>query len=167
MPIASNLKPIALLLFASLAVAGCHQQPATLVDTTDSPYKVGQVWSYRTRPQEPRATLTVVKVESHPKLGTIVHISLQGLQMKNPRVPGGRSDTVSHLPFAVSALDKSIVKLLHENAPLPEFQGGYKEWRSAFDAGNAGIFTITVAESVDFVETAMNGGPSEVTRKGS
>jgi hypothetical protein len=161
------LKSGAFLLLASLAAAGCGAQPTTLVDTTGSRYQVGQVWSYRTRPQEPQATLTVVKVESHPKLGTIVHISLEGLQMKHPQAPGGYSNTLSHLPMAVEALDRSVVKLLHEKAPLPDFQEGYSEWRSAFDAGEAGIFTVTVAEAVGFAETAMNGGPGEVTRKGS
>ena len=167
MPISSILKSGAFLLLASLAVAGCRAQPSVLADTTGSRYQVGQVWSYRTRPQEPQATLTVVKVESHPKLGTIVHVSLQGLQMKNPQAPGGYSDTLSHLPMSVEALDKSVIKLLREQDPLPDFQDGYEEWRRAFDKGEAGIFTLTVAEAVGFAETAINGGPGEVTRKGS
>lgn len=33
---------------------------------------------------------------------------------------------------------------------------GYEEWRHAFDAGDAGIFTITVAEGVEFVTQAMS-----------
>ena len=61
--------------------------------------------------------------------------------------------------MAVEALDRSAVKLLQEKAPLPDFQEGYSEWRSAFDAGQAGIFTVTVAEAVEFAETALNGGP--------
>ena len=155
------------LLLAFLIAAGCGEQPAALTDTTGSRYQVGQIWSYKTRPQEPQATLTVVKVESHPKLGTVVHVSLQGLQMKNPQAPGGYSDTLSHLPMSVEALNKSVIKLLREQEPLPDFQDGYKEWRRAFDKGEAGIFTVTVAEAVGFAETAINGGPGEVTRKES
>jgi hypothetical protein len=161
---ARTVTPGVFLLLAALA--GCGPEPAALVDTTGSTYRVGQVWSYRTRPQEPESTLTVVKVESHPKLGTIVHISLQGLRMKSPRAPDGYAETISHLPMSAEALDKSVVKLLRENAPLPEFQEGYKEWRRGFDAGKAGFFTIPVAEAVGIAETSLNGG-GEVKRKGA
>lgn len=124
-------------------------------ETNKSKYKVGQVWSYKTRPQEPNSTFTVVKVESSEKLGTIVHVSLQGLKVKNSRHKNGFSDTVSHMPFSEKAIDQSVTKLVKENADLPDYQEGYNQWKQAFDAGKGGIFTITVAEAIEVIEKPL------------
>ena len=56
-------------------------------DATESRYKVGQVWSYKTRPNETKSTFIVVKVENDPKLGNIVHIALRDLKIKIHIVP--------------------------------------------------------------------------------
>lgn len=124
-------------------------------ETSNSKYKVGQMWSYKNRPQEPSSTFTVVKVESSDKLGTIVHISLQGLKVKNSRHKSGFSDTVSHMPFSAKAIDQSVTKLVKENADLPDYQDGYNQWKQAFDAGKGGIFTITVAEAIEVIENPL------------
>ena len=135
---------------------GARPQVApALADTTDSQFRVGQQWNYRTRPQDAGATLVVVKVEASTKLGTIVHISLSGLKHKNPHHPGGLSETVAHLPFSEAALAQSVTDLVEANAPLPEFVDGYNQWRNAFDAGRAGVFSISVAEAVSGMEAAM------------
>jgi len=39
---------------------------------------------------------------------------------------------------------------------LPNFQDGYQEWRDAFEAGRAGIYTITLAETVKVMEVTLN-----------
>ncbi len=122
-----------------------------------SKYRVGQVWSYKTRPQEIGSTLTIVQIEAGGKLGNIVHISVQGLEMENPQVASGRTSEFQHLPMAEEAIDNSVVKMLNENANLPNYPEGYKEWRQAFDAHRAGIFTITVAECIDIAEKAIKG----------
>lgn len=127
-----------------------------MIDTRDSKFHVGEQWNYRARTGEEKSSLTIVKVESSPKLGVIVHVSLAGLRMKNPRAPNGLSETISHMPFAESAIDKSVTDLVVVNVPLPQFEDGYQQWRSAFDAGKGGIYTVTVAEGVDFIEKAVN-----------
>lgn len=53
----------------ALTAYGGAQGPV-LKETTESKYKVGQVWSYKTRPNEEKSTFIVVRVESHPKRGT-------------------------------------------------------------------------------------------------
>src|SRR5687768_15056698 len=79
-------------------------QDSMLKDTTESKYKVGQVWSYKTRPHEKKSTFIVVKVESHPKSGNIVHIALRDLKLRKPG--GDFIEAASHLPFAEDAIDK-------------------------------------------------------------
>ncbi|HXF84133.1 MAG TPA: hypothetical protein VNK49_01985 [Anaerolineales bacterium] len=119
---------------------------------TQSKYRAGQVWRYKTRPAEPQSLLTVVKVETDPKQGTIVHIHVQGLKMKSRYAPTGIVDTISHLPLSEGAMDESVVSLVQENAPLPNYQEGYAEWRQNYEQGHASIFTMPVAKAVDFIE---------------
>ena len=129
-------------------------QDSMLKDTTESKYKVGQVWSYKTRPDEKKSTFIVIRVESHPKLGNIIHIALRDLRLRKPN--GDFIEAASHLPFAEEAINKSAIKLLKEKGELPEYEEGYRLWREAFDAGEAGVYTITVAEAVSVMEETLN-----------
>ena len=129
-------------------------QDSELKDTTESKYKVGQIWSYKTRPNEKNSSFIVLKVENHPKLGNIIHIALRDLKLRKPN--GDFIETAGHLPFAEEAINKSALKLLKEKVDLPDFEEGYSMWREAFDAGKAGIYTITIAEAVDVMEATLN-----------
>ena len=129
-------------------------QDSALRDTTESRYKVGQVWSYKTRPNEKKSSFIILKVENHPKLGNIVHIALRGLKLKKPN--GDFIETAGHLPFAEEFINKSTIKLLKEKAELPDYEEGYGLWREAFEAGKAGVYTITIAEAVEVMEATLN-----------
>lgn len=133
-----------------------YAQAPTLKDTAKSKFKVGQMWSYKTRPGEGNSYFIVTKVETHQKLGIIVHIGVQKLKMKNPQSPDGLSENVGHMPFAEAALSKSTLKILKKKVDLPDFEDGYQTWRKGFDAGRAGVFTVTLAEAVKFMEAILN-----------
>lgn len=133
-----------------------HTEAAVLSDVSNAKYHVGDQWTYRTRPGEGDSTLTIGKVETTPKLGVIVHISLAGLRIKNAHAPTGYSDTIAHMPFAVAALDNSVTAKVGTAAVPLAFADGYGEWRRAFDDGKAGAFTIMVSEGIDFMEQALN-----------
>ena len=128
-----------------------------LIDTTASRYQVGQKWRYRTRPGEEGSYLTVLKVEDSGTLGVVVHVRIEGLRIENPHHPEGVSDTIGHMPMAESALDKSVTVLDSDSLPLSDEDDGYQEWRSAFDAGEAGIWSITVADAVDHIAHTIGG----------
>jgi hypothetical protein len=120
-------------------------------------FQTGQVWSYRTRAGEEDSRLTVVKVEDHERLGTLVHIRVDGVAQKNPHAPDGVSRVIHHMPFTEEALGRSVVELVAADAPVPAtFQEGYGIWKEAFDRDKAGVFTITVAEAIAFCEEATN-----------
>jgi hypothetical protein len=69
--------------------SGCGGDDADmLADTSEGKYHVGERWNYRTRRGEEDSLLTVLKVESSPKLGVIVHVSLDGLRIENPTFQG-------------------------------------------------------------------------------
>lgn len=129
-------------------------QDSMLKDTTESKYKAGQVWSYKTRPDEKKSTFIVLKVENHPKFGNIIHIALRDLKLRKPG--GDFIEAAGHLPFAEEAINKSAVKLLKEEDVFPDYEEGYGLWREAFEAGRAGVYTITVAEAVDAMEKTLS-----------
>jgi hypothetical protein len=129
-------------LFGSCAKQS-SEPPAS--DQSASKFCAGQVWSFKTPPGQLNAKLTVLRVESGGKLGTIVHIALSGVSYGNGQT------TIQHLPFSESAVEQSVTALEDESGPIPDFAEGYRVWREAFDAGKAGVFTITVAEAYDAV----------------
>jgi hypothetical protein len=132
--------------------------PQTIIsqNNKESHYKIGQVWSYKTRKHEDQSTLTIVKIDSDSKLGNIIHISITGLKMKNPDSENDPIDTIGHMPFTEKAIDKSVIKLIKEDSNLPDYKEGYDEWRIAFDNKQAGIYKISVSEAVEKAEKNLN-----------
>ena len=122
----------------SFLFGGCSKQPTRPA----SRFRAGQVWAFTPPTNQPNARLTILRVEDGGKLGTIVHIAVSGVSYGN-----GQSQ-IQHLPFAESAIERSVTTLERESGPVPDFSDGYQQWRQAFDAGKGGIFTITVAEAV-------------------
>lgn len=116
----------------------------------------GQVWSYKTRIGEEGSTVLINKIESDPRLGPIFHISITGVKVKNPRSTSGVTTELPHSPVSKKTLDDSVTKLVAKSKPNPQYLEGYKEWKSAFDNGDAGIFTIPVQEIVGVIEKAVN-----------
>jgi len=65
---------------------------------------------------------------------------------------------IGHSPVSEEAILKSITALISENNTLPDFSDGYGRWKDAFDKNEAGVFSIEVAEIVNFMEEAINRG---------
>ena len=116
----------------------------------------GQVWSYKARPGEEGSTVLINKIESYPKLGKVIHISIFGVKVRNKRAPSGVTSDLPHFPVSETTLNASLVKLLRKSSPNPEYVEGYQTWKTAFDQGDAGVFTISVAEIVGVIEDAIN-----------
>ncbi len=127
---------------------GCPAS-TSIVDSTYSP---GQVWSYNPREGESEATLTILKVEALPKVGTLVHIRVDGVRLKSC---SGAPDltAVAHAPFTREALNRSVRRLLR-TGPVPDFAAGYDSWRQHC----GGVYTTTVAEMEAVDEKTFNQG---------
>lgn len=119
-------------------------------------YAAGQVWKYHVNSGDESSTLQINKVEQDPKLGAIYHISVFRLHISNPRVAGGIQTELPHLPVSKETLDKSVETLV--NAPLRPvaYEEGYTYWKKEFDAGHAGIYTMSVAEIITLAEQTMS-----------
>lgn len=65
-----------------------------------------------------------------------------------------------HGAASLPSLDEDAPGQCHQplgkESPNPAYQEGYATWRKAFEQGEAGIFTVPVAEIVEFVEKAIN-----------
>lgn len=121
-------------------------------------YAVGQRWRCTGRRHDETPTLLINRVDPHPLGGEIFHVTLNGIAVRNPRLPTGVMTTMAHLPVTRQTLDLSIVELVGANlSPDPAYLPGYAEWKQAFDAGQAGSFGVSVAEVLNFVEKGLNG----------
>jgi hypothetical protein len=54
--------------------------------------KEGDCWAYATRPGEESSFLVIRKIETLPKIGEVIHISIYGLKIPNSSAPHGYSD---------------------------------------------------------------------------
>lgn len=144
---------ILVITFSLLLVTGCKERNnSTMTEKSNNSleFKSGQVWAYKTRPQEKDSLLTILLVEKVDKI-MVVHVRLDGLIVKNYRAPNGFSKEAEHIPFTVEALSKSVVKIVAQKDPLP-LPEGYSEWQRA----SGGAHTITVAEAVESLERLVN-----------
>lgn len=116
-----------------------------------------QVWRYRTRAGEEGSRVVVGRVERWERLGVVVHVRLTGLRLANPRIAGGLSGTIDHLPLSEQALGDSVLELTTEPPDLAGFEDGYASWREAFDRGQAGVFSVPLPEVLAFVERGLAG----------
>jgi hypothetical protein len=137
-----------LLSFSGKSLAAQDKSPSCPepTATSDSKFRPGQVWQYNTREHEKGSTLTILKVESLPKLGVIIHIRVDKVRLRNC-TGGPEPNNFEHMPFTREAREKSVTKLVREGN-VPEFQDGYDEWMKAC----GGVYTITVAESIAVAE---------------
>jgi hypothetical protein len=127
------------LLFQPVPQTQCAQPQVT----TDSKFEPGQVWSYKTRPGEERSTVTILRIEKTPKLGTIIHIRIDGVHFSN--CTGGPAPRlVQHAPFNRAALEASLTAKVGSVSVLPDYSAGYGDWLSHC----GGVYTTSVDQMV-------------------
>jgi hypothetical protein len=149
---------LALFCLAVLAQVGlAPKNDVTLKDATDNKFRVGDVWEYETRKGEERSRLTIVKIDNSPELGVIVHIGVDNLRFSNC-LGGPEPEAVPHMPFARKALEASARKRVASEQPLPDFQGGYEEWKTAYSKKHAGVYVVSVAAAVSVAEKTFRAG---------
>lgn len=113
----------------------------------------GQRWTYATRPGEETSTVLVLAREDSPG-GGIVHIRVDGLRL---RTPHGTQSELAHSPIAEASLRASVLHVIEDGVPLPADDAGRRHWEAAFARGEAGCFTLGVAEILAAVEEAISG----------
>ena len=117
----------------------------------------GQVWEYKTRPQESDSKLTVLRVDKNENF-TIISVSLDGLKIQNPYSSTGYGNEIGHIPITKEMFLKSTTKLVGATVISPSQLDGYQTWLDAYKANQGGVFTLSIAECVTVVEESINQG---------
>ena len=150
------------LVFLALSLVGCGDQTLD-TESSASGFKPGQVWSYKTRDGDDKSLLTILKIEDHPKFGMVAHIHVSDVKIPTKLVLDGEYKTIEHLPISVPYLKDSVVKLEETSGDIPKFKDGYDLWQNAVENGGAGVFEMSVAESVNHTAGALR---SSIARSG-
>ena len=107
----------------------------------------GQTWTYQARPQDTASTVVIGVVEDHPDLGVVIHISIHNVHI------GERITKIGHIPISPQALRSSVTQLRSESGNTEGIADGIAAWRKA----SGGVFTISVAEAVEYIEQISLG----------
>ena len=138
---------------------GCCVMLAAAGGALAENYEVGQVWSYKTRPQEPNSQVLILRIDNTSKLGQVIFIGLTNLRIQHPSgkvIP----PAISALPFTKDALDQSVIKLVGKTDKLMKSEFGYQKWKEAQFAGKRPpTYVKPVAEIVAALENGYIGIP--------
>lgn len=122
-------------------------------------YVAGQLWSCKSRPGDENSLILIDLVESAPDKSAIYHVSVFGVLLPTHKGGPRREADLPHFPVSKETLDKSLLEIVGERSPNESYKAGYKIWRNAFDKGEAGIFTISIAEIVSIIENQIPANP--------
>jgi hypothetical protein len=123
-------------------------------------YEPGQIWNYKTRPQEKDSTLMILRIDNTTKLGQVIFVGLKDLRVRHPN--GNVIATMTPLPFTREALDQSVIKLVGKSDELMKFSFGYQKWKQAqFEGKKPPTYVKPVAEVVDALENGFIGIPQK------
>jgi hypothetical protein len=116
-------------------------------------YAEGQVWEYRTRPEDAGSLLRIQKMEPASAGGAIYHISFIGVHFAG----GPAVSTLAHAPVSQESLDQSVLRLSTSKASFPDPADGIAQWRAA----RGGVFSVPIANVVAFVDRSIPRGAAQ------
>ena len=141
--------------FAGLLATAFLLQAATPTptpkDVSDSKYKPGQRWTYKTRPSEPDSTLIILRTVDIGK-ERVVLVRIEGLKANFCKRP---VPLLAFVSIAKSGLDSSVIKII-ETKPAPSFDSFYQGWLKTWDNGKPKYQTEDVRGMLDNVENKSN-----------
>jgi hypothetical protein len=120
---------------------------------SDDRFQPGQVWSYKARTGESSSTLTILRLESLPKVGIVIHVRVDGIHFKSCS-GGPEPNHIQHAPFSRQAIADSVIQLLSTSSKIPEYEAGYQDWL----AHCGGAYTSQVAAMLDVDEATFRSG---------
>jgi hypothetical protein len=125
------------------------------ITVTHPAYAPGQAWSYRARPGEETSRVAIRRIDQEPEDGEVFHISILGVKLRNHRVPGGMQPAMNHAAVSRTTLDASLLSAEGATDADEHWRDGYAVWRQAYDAGDAGIFDLSIPEILGYIEMVV------------
>jgi hypothetical protein len=122
---------------------------------TPDGFLVGERWSYRTRPGEEGSTFVVGGIDDGPSGQRIVHVRVEGIQLKIPPEP---KTYIPHVAMDEAALLRSRLERRETGIGASgEFLVWYADWRG----GERRAFEMELAEAIGQIEKQLeNIGPA-------
>ncbi len=125
-----------------------------------TPFEPGQVWTYETRASESQSRVAVLRIDTYPKAGRIVHVAVIGLRLR--RTPAGPVETwqIGHVRLSEKALRKSVTKLDPDaQAPvIPGFEEEHLKSKMAADQGDVHYWHLPIRDIVQEMEKWIQKG---------
>lgn len=121
------------------------------------PFKAGQTWRMRGRPQDEDAHIHILGVIENGVDERVYSIAITGVCIRNPGLADGVQTFLPHAPVTHDVLAADAIELVANDGPTadhPDFSEAYSEFRALYDEGEAGVFTISLAEILDLIEQA-------------
>ena len=137
------------------------------------PFEAGQIWRALGRAQDGEVHVAVLDVIDDPQLGQICSIAAMAAHIRNRFPEGGLQPHPPHAPVTAEVLRAAVTELVETGGPTarhPHFAEAYQQWRTPFDAGEAGLDRVRDAIGGELVElpdiyghnarvrAALNGG---------
>jgi hypothetical protein len=118
-------------------------------------FLVGERWSYRTRPGEDGSTFVVGGIELSPSGQRIVHVRVDGIQLKIPPEP---KTYIPHVPMGEAMLLSSRLERRETGIDAGgEFSTWYSDWRDS----ERRAYEMPLAEAIGHIEKQLeNIGPA-------
>jgi hypothetical protein len=132
--------------------------PTVLAVADDKPtFAPNQEWSYHARPQDADSTIVIGLIQDHPKMGRVIHVTVRRVNVRTAQLT---LTEIGHLPISEAALAASVIELKGVVDAPQSVALGIKEWERA----KGGVFTISIAQAVDYMERTLSGTPQNTER---
>ena len=118
-------------------------------------FRAGQVWRARCRPQDDNPHIIVLGEMEAGQGQSFYSIAITGVRIANPGMKGGVQTELPHAPVTEEVLGAAVLDLVASDGPTaadPEYSEAYEEYMEEYKLGEAGVFTIPVAEILDIIE---------------
>ena len=108
-------------------------------------YAAGQVWEYKTRPQDVGSLLKIQRITVLDDQN-VYHLSIIGVKFARSDIAG----ILPHIPVSKETLDASVTEQSSSKATFPTsaVDEGIAEWQRA----KGGVFTIPVSEIIEIAD---------------
>jgi hypothetical protein len=126
--------------------------------TMTDQFEAGQIWRTRGRPQDGDAYILILAVMDDTVVGRVYSVAMTGVRIRNPGFEGGVQTMLPHAPVTDEVLRADATELVSSDGPTadhPDFSESYLHFRELYDEGDAGVFTISLAEILDLVEQSV------------
>jgi hypothetical protein len=117
-------------------------------------YQPGQVWTFRGAPL-PESRVVIGTIDRGKHHDWVFSVSIIKVPFPDLAIGGTRIADMAHVPVTRAVLDSSLLENVGAGEPADAFAEGYASWRSAFDAGEAGAFTIGISAVIDAIRQAV------------